>query len=691
MAALSGDGAGSGAVGTYANYHANPQVGYTTAANNCTPRFINVSDSTGCSLTRASIRAFTKMDMEDQQTKEVGMDRLIAQAKEARMVGVPQRTLSDLLLSRHANLGGGTSSNSGSVIAPFTLVPQQNVVNANYFAIAKTSCNPALADGTTDGKNGENVSSQSRGGALGHADNFNWSELAGTGQSEHGGSSSDLTSETNFNDYISASTNHTSHGGRQRWHVTMADEAMGTISSTATLTGYKSQLTNLGRFFTPGSYLLLENLDDATGANAQNVVFKVIESASQKDDGSGTNTGTANAYYAALVVEPNYSASQWAADATGGASTTATRQGLRKWCPRAGVVTLMANSVSDYEKYCVQGPAINPTNLISYWSQTTRWTHKYSDEYLKALQAPLTSNWFKKFRELPLAQQRKQQEMRAERAFYNTVFYGDQINENQTVEGYTNLPTVTDPDENGDSCTIEYKANALGIRTQLAECSKVYGGALATNGAAGALNLDVLFETIYQLKRYREAQSGNVDTIDIMTDRFTAAQVRDVMIKYYKSKYSTDINMFINLGQKVLDMDNAVALEYNSYYLPDQGVNMAIFTDTYFDDRVAAFNNATNTAPATNVTAATSRARGRSMWLIDWSDVAVNLMGTKSVKRQTNVADDQYNCVIQPNIKHYVLNSKKFEVRIGDPNRHAIIENITEGCPTITVSGCDLS
>ena len=123
---------------------------------------------------------------------------------------------------------------------------------------------------------------------------------------------------------------------------------------------------------------------------------------------------------------------------------------------------------------------------------------------------------------------------------------------------------------------------------------------------------------------------------------------------------------------------------------------MAIFTDTYFDDRVAAFNNAATTGlpgagPATDLTTSLARARGRTMWLIDWTDVAVNLLGTKSVKRQTNVADDQYNCVIQPNVKHYVLNSKKFEVRIGDPNRHAIIENITEGCPTITVSGCDLS
>ena len=664
MAALDGTTTGTGVASSY-----------TLAASNCTPRFINVSESTGCSLTRASIRAFTKQDMEDQQTKEVGMDRIIAQTKEARMVGVPQRTLTDLLLSRHANLGGGNGGNQGSVIAPFTLVPQQNVVNANYFSIVNSSGDPG------DIASGGASTAGPQGGTLGA-----WTAITGDQNADLGGVGSD---DTTFGDACQAASAHAAHKGRQLLYLTMADESMGTINSTATLTGYKSQLKNLGRFFIPGSYILVENLDDASGSNAQNVVFKVIESASQQDAANGTATGTASAYYAAVVVEPNVTAAKWDADAV--SATAETRNAMKKYIPRAGVVTLMSNSVSDYEKYCMQGPAVNPTNLIAYWQQTSRWTHKYSDEYLKALQAPLTSNWFKKFRELPLAQQRKQQEMRAERAFYNTVFFGDQINDKQTVETYTSLPTVTDPDANGDSCVIEYKANALGIRTQLAECSKVYGGALATSGASGALNLDVLFETIYQLKRYREAQSGSVDTIDIMTDRFTAAQVRDVMIKYYKSKYSTDGNMFVSLGQKVLDMDDSVALEYNKYYLPDQGCYMAIFTDTYFDDRVAAFNNAASTKTATDMTAALARARGRTMWLIDWSDVALNLLGTKSAKRQTNVADDQYNCVIQPNVKHYVLNSKKFEVRIGDPNRHAIIENITEGCPTITVSGCDLS
>ncbi len=683
MAALTGDGAGSGVASSY-----------TLNASNCNPRFISVSDSTGCSLTRASIRAFTKQDIEDQQTKEVGMDRIIAQTKEARMVGVPERTLTDLLLSRHVNLGGGTTSNSGSVIAPFTLVPQQNVVNANYFNIVKTSCDP------NDLTNGGNAKDGPQGGTYGASAGV-WAAVTGNQGGDFGGTNdlsndTTITNHTTHADKISAAGDHTAHLGRIAVVVQLASETMGSISSSATLTGYKSQLKNLGRFFIPGSYVLLENLDDAAGSVGQNAVFKVIEAASRTSTAGAEATLSgvaAGGHYAVLVLEPNVTAAKWAADSV----VTAKFPGLKKYLPRAGTISIMANSVSDYEKYCVQGPTTNPTNLISYWQQSTRWTHKYSDEYLKALQAPLTSNWFKKFRELPLAQQRKQQEMQHERAFYNTVFYGDQINENQTVEGYTNLPTVIDPDSGGDSCVIEYKANALGIRTQLQECGKVYGGAMTKDASnqpvQAALNLDVLFETIYQLKRYREATAGNVDTIDIMTDRFTAAQVRDVMIKYYKSKYSTDVNMFINLGQKVLDMDNAVALEYNSYYLPDQGVNMAIFTDNYFDDRVAAFNagGVTNSGPAVNQTPALARSRGRTMWLIDWSDVAVNLLGTKSVKRQTNVADDQYNCVIQPNVKHYVLNSKKFEVRIGDPNRHAIIENITEGCPTVTVSGCDLS
>jgi len=221
------------------------------------------------------------------------------------------------------------------------------------------------------------------------------------------------------------------------------------------------------------------------------------------------------------------------------------------------------------------------------------------------------------------------------------------------------------------SCPLEFKANALGIRTQLSRCGKV------SDKQGGALSLDSIFETCYLLKRYRETTSGSVEVIDAMTDRFTAAKVRDLMMKYYNDKYSSASTLFYQPGQKITH-NGATVLEYNVYDLPDQGVQLAVFTDPYFDDRIGAFDTA-------------NKNRSRGFWMVDWSDININVIGTNSAKRQTNVADSLYNCVITPNVTHYMLNSKTFEVRVGDANRHAVLENFSGACPTLTSTNCALS
>ncbi len=544
--------------------------------NNCDPRLIVVDDSTGCTLTRANIRAFTKQDFEDQGFKEVGMDRIIAQTKEARLAGVRERTLTDLLLSRHVALRESSGGGNKSVIAPYTLVPRRNVVNANYFAIEAGSANSNAGSGT----------------------------------------------------------NHTG-----LWDITV----------NTGVSQFKSSLKNLEKYFLPGMHILVENL--GTSNVAQAIQFEVV---------SAANANAGGVEKATVVVKPNVDSTTF-----NGYNSTA----KAPYQPTAGTLMLLANSVSDYESWCHQGPAVNDMTLIEYWQQTTRWTHQYNDEYLKALEAPLTSQYFKKFRQLPLAQQRKQQEMQMEQAFYNTVFYGQEINEKQTVEGYTNLPQVMDP--GNTSCPLEFKANTLGIRTQLSRCGKV------SDKQNAALSLDSIFETCYLLKRYRETTSGSVEVIDAMTDRFTAAKIRDLMLKYYATKYSSSSQLFYQPGQKIT-YNGATVLEYNVYDLPDQGVQLAVFTDPYFDDRLGAFASAIK-----------SRARG--LWMIDWSDVNINVIGTNSVKRQTNTADDLYNCVITPNVTHYLLNSKTFEVRVGDANRHAVIENFSDACPTVTATNCTVT
>ncbi len=73
---------------------------------NCNPRIISVDASTGCTLTRASIRGMTPQDFENQQFREVGMDKIITRSKEAKIAGVPENTLETLLMSSLKGIKG---------------------------------------------------------------------------------------------------------------------------------------------------------------------------------------------------------------------------------------------------------------------------------------------------------------------------------------------------------------------------------------------------------------------------------------------------------------------------------------------------------------------------------------------------------------------------------------------------------
>lgn len=547
--------------------------------NNCTPRIVAVDDSCGCTLTRASIRAMTPQDFEDQGLLEVGMDKIIAATKEARMTGVPESTLMDLLLSKFApvkqiQLGSRAGQ---SIIAPFLLTPQRHNINANYFEIVTGVATPT----------------------------------AGVGD-------------------MPASA----------WDLTIKNNQA----------QFATNLPALQRYFSPGHYVTVLYKDGGAGNVGRTIQFKVIAS---------VNADAGGVYRAKLTLQPNYSASGWTA-LSGGEKAV--------YQPTHGILIPMSNSISNYESWCNNRPSDNPTKLLVHWLQTIRETHCYNDEYIKALQASLTSEYFKKFKELPLAQQKKRQALLAELAFYNTVFYGQRIDENQTVETYQDLPTVVDPANT--SCVLEYKANTEGARTQLANCGRV------TDMEGAALDLDAIKAMLYALKRNREIDSGSIDTIDVMTDRYTRSNIMTVMIDYYNRKYGVNTTRFYQANQ-ALEFNNITGLKlpYDTYEFPDEGLRLAVFSHNYFDDRLAAFPSGDKTL-------------GRVLWGIDWSDIMIGLAGAQTVQRQTNVADNLYNCVITPNVNHYNLSSKTIAVMLQDPNRHMVIENFSDDCPTLTVAGC---
>lgn len=549
---------------------------------NCNPRIISVDASTGCTLTRASIRGMTPQDFENQQFREVGMDKIITRSKEAKIAGVPENTLETLLMSSlkgiKGKLGQQPMPGQGSVILPYIYERQRRNINSNYWQIVAGAATPGAGQGGI-----------------------------------HAGS----------------------------WDLTVQVSA----------SKYASALVALEQYFLPGKYVLVEALSAANVAYS--LQYKITAS---------VNANNGATQQAKISLEPNYTGPGW--------SGLTNAQQLT-FQPTSGNLIVLANSISDYESWCYQDNAENTNKLLTFWLQTTRETHSYNDEYLLALNSALTSGYFHEFRELPLAEQKRIQHAKYVRDWLNSVFYGQRINEQQTVETYQSLPTVVDPEN--PSCILEYKANALGLKQQLIDCGRYL------DHQGNPLSVDNLAQVGYDLKRAREATGGTITDIDWMTDRFTAGAILQLMTSFYKAKYGIVTERFYQPNQK-LTFEDQVMLTYNRYELPPDlgGYCFNVFTHPFFDDRLAAF-------------AAAQQNRGRTMWGIDWSDFYIGIAGTNSANRQTNVMDRLFNCVVRPNVKHYQLNSTTWTTVLEDPARHYIVDNFSNACPVLTVAGCTVN
>lgn len=405
-------------------------------------------------------------------------------------------------------------------------------------------------------------------------------------------------------------------------------------------------LPSLERYFLPGMYLKVFSVGTANAA--VEAAYKITASA---------NADSGGVYKTVVTVEPNYTATGWA--------SLTTAQKL-VWQATSGVAVIMANSVSNFESYNQENMAEQSRNLLTFWLQTSRETYEYSTEYLKALNAPLTSQYYKKYLSMPLAEQRKLKQEKWMKAWRYSLFYGERINEKQTVErdGWQNLPTVVDPAN--PSCPLEYKSNALGFKTMLSDCSRVYDYANAN------LNLDTVFQQSYDLKRAREVEGGMVDTVDWMCDPWTAGRFHLAMQDYYRSR-GLDFKDYYT-SNTPMEMNNLFNLTSNVYQLPPEkgGINIAIFPNDYFRDW--------RTAHA----AAGQRNRGSMMWGIDWSDFGVGIAGRRRVQRKTNLADNLYNTVIDVNVHHYDLVSTTWTVMFDNANRHYLFDNFDTTTPTFT-------
>lgn len=421
----------------------------------------------------------------------------------------------------------------------------------------------------------------------------------------------------------------------------------------------------INRYFLPGSTVIVSSWDTTTKAK-KDLVYKVTASA------DATSGGVTKA---TLTLEPNITAS-------GYNGLSASEKEAYQFL--VGVVQTGANSVNDYEEWCYNQPSDLSQQLIVNWLQTTRESRIVDDQYKATLESIMSGKvnpFLQNFVYQPIAEQNKRASQLSDEAWMRSVWYGQRINENQTPETYMNLPAVLDPEggrtgsaSEGTDCVLEYKSNALGLHTQLADANRI------VDRKGQALDLDYLFQQLYYLKRNREADGDSISVIDVMTDRITANNIFTVMNNYYKTKYSWDVTRNVEIDGKITH-DGIMLFNYNKYDIPEVGVQLAVFHDQYFDDLISA-------TPSSDGTNNDFKSRSRALWLLDWSDIRVGIAGTNSVTRRNPSPEvmDAYRCRMNAVIKEYSLRSTTWTTMIDRPQRHLIIQGFSDADPTVTTS-----
>ena len=422
----------------------------------------------------------------------------------------------------------------------------------------------------------------------------------------------------------------------------------------------KTDLQQIERYFLPGNTLIVLTWDNTTEKNAKTLVFTIVKA---------VNADAGGIAKAKVTVQPNLT------DA-GFLALTDDAAGRGQYRPTFGVAQTGVNSVSDRESWCAEPPADLSRKILVNWLQTTRTSRCVDETYLKMLDQIMKGkvNPFQQgFVWSPLAEQNKRKAQLEDDAFMRSVFFGQRINEKQTVETYDQLPTVSDV--NDPTCPLEYKARALGFFQILTDCNRV----VDLNGAP--LDLDYVFQQLYYLKRHREADGDRISVIDSLTDRWTAQKIFEAMSKYYRLKLGVETVRYVKMGEKITH-DGQTLFNYNLYDIAEVGIQWAVFHDPFFDDHLSAF-------PAT-VGGVDFKSRGRNLWFLDFSDMTIGIGKTMSVRRKTpdETTNALYNCVITANHKEFNLRSQKWTAMLDRPQRHLIIHNFNDACPSVTTASC---
>lgn len=117
----------------------------------CLGRTVAIDSSCGCTLTRATITGLTPTDIVNFANSEIDLARLVLEAREAKILGVPERGLNMLLKGKIQNIKPEMviqKISGQSIIQPFIMRTQPSFINDNYFKIDAGTPTPGRGTGS---------------------------------------------------------------------------------------------------------------------------------------------------------------------------------------------------------------------------------------------------------------------------------------------------------------------------------------------------------------------------------------------------------------------------------------------------------------------------------------------------------------------------------------------------------------
>jgi len=345
--------------------------------------------------------------------------------------------------------------------------------------------------------------------------------------------------------------------------------------------------------------------------------------------------------------------------------------------PTTGILVIGTNNVSDWESYCHNRPALNPNRSVPFWVQTSRWTmcvdSLYEEWFAKLME---TNEYFRQFGDVPVAERNKQYGMLFQREWLNSFFWNKAISANQTLANWKSLEQIqtyggSDLYIPNESVCVGFRANAVGVYEQLHECGQV------NDLQNQQLNLEELFNALYQIHRSRSNQGKLADSIDIYTDTTTAALIHRAMIRYYDTQYEglARFNIAMESG-----MHGVLGFRWTSYHLIfPKGVTMNIICHFFFDDMGSAAETEGLTSTA------------RFLWILDLGGgiypgiIASNRKVFRTGKLEDLARiDSAYACVMENPTQEVSLNSVTWTAIVECPPDNLIVENFSDVIPDHT-------